>query len=421
MKKKKGFTLVELLAVIVILAVILVIAVPQIMSVIESARKGSIESTAKLIAEGAEREYTNRKILGKDTNIKCSDVSSMNSNDYGTCVITFDNRGKATVKVTGKGKFEGYTCNGNSTNMECTKNGNVSEYKKASEYIKELYDDTSTRTENGLKKDNTRDENIRYEGSNPNNYVKFNDELWRIIGIFGDNVKLIKSENIGRLVWDSSDEEINRGFGVNEWSRANLKEFLNTMYYGGTDVVCYGGRGQEEGECPAEKLNDTAKSMIDYYTWNTGAVDYAKTSDTVAFYNAERGTAIGKDSGDDDIERTTTWTGYVALPYVTDWAYASSTDGCDTNMQQKGSNFDFICKDNNWMHYGTAMSDSWMLSPFAISGESYNAWMISYTGSVGGEYVFAPGIVFPTIYLNSDVKIIGGTGTNTDPYILSLN
>ena len=420
MKKKKGFTLVELLAVIVILAVILVIAVPQIMSVIESARKGSIESTAKLIAEGAEREYTNRKILGKDTNIKCSDVSSMNSNDYGTCVITFDNRGKATVKVTGKGKFEGYTCNGNSTNMECTKNGNVSEYKKASEYIKELYDDTSTRTENGLKKDNTRDENIRYEGSNPNNYVKFNDELWRIIGIFGDNVKLIKSENIGRLVWDSSDEEINRGFGVNEWSRANLKEFLNTMYYGGTDVVCYGGRGQEEGECPAEKLNDTAKSMIDYY-WNTGAVDYAKTSDTVAFYNAERGTAIGKDSGDDDIERTTTWTGYVALPYVTDWAYASSTDGCDTNMQQKGSNFDFICKDNNWMHYGTAMSDSWMLSPFAISGESYNAWMISYTGSVGGEYVFAPGIVFPTIYLNSDVKIIGGTGTNTDPYILSLN
>ncbi len=121
MKKKKGFTLVELLAVIVILAVILVIAVPQIMSVIESARKGSIESTAKLIAEGAEREYTNRKILGKDTNIECSDVSSMNSNDYGTCVITFDNRGKATVKVTGKGKFEGYTCVGNSTNMECVK------------------------------------------------------------------------------------------------------------------------------------------------------------------------------------------------------------------------------------------------------------------------------------------------------------
>ena len=135
MQKKKGFTLVELLAVIVILAVILVIAVPQIMSVIESARKGSIESTAKLIAEGAEREYTNRKILGKDTNIECSDVSSMNSNDYGTCVITFDNTGKATVKVTGKGKFEGYTCNGNSTNMECIKGEIPGSTETAAQYF----------------------------------------------------------------------------------------------------------------------------------------------------------------------------------------------------------------------------------------------------------------------------------------------
>ena len=135
MQKNKGFTLVELLSVIVILAVILVIAVPQIMSVIESARKGSIESTAKLIAEGAEREYTNRKILGKDTNIKCSDVSSMNSNDYGTCVITFDNRGKATVKVAGKGKFEGYTCVGNSTNMECIKGEIPGSTETAAQYF----------------------------------------------------------------------------------------------------------------------------------------------------------------------------------------------------------------------------------------------------------------------------------------------
>ena len=135
MKKKKGFTLVELLAVIVILAVILVIAVPQIMSVIESARKGSIESTAKLIAEGAEREYTNRKILGKDTNIKCSDVSSMNSNDYGTCVISFDNSGKATVSITGKGKFEGYTCVGNSTNMECVKGEILGPTETAAQYF----------------------------------------------------------------------------------------------------------------------------------------------------------------------------------------------------------------------------------------------------------------------------------------------
>ena len=59
----------------------------------------------------------------------------MNSNDYGTCVITFDNRGKATVKVTGKGKFEGYTCNGNSTNMECVKGEIPGSTETAAQYF----------------------------------------------------------------------------------------------------------------------------------------------------------------------------------------------------------------------------------------------------------------------------------------------
>jgi hypothetical protein len=59
----------------------------------------------------------------------------MNSNDYGTCVITFDNTGKATVKVTGKGKFEGYTCNGNSTNMECVKGEIPESTETAAQYF----------------------------------------------------------------------------------------------------------------------------------------------------------------------------------------------------------------------------------------------------------------------------------------------
>ena len=57
MKKnmKNGFTLVELLAVIVILAIVLVIAVPKVMSVIEDAKKATLESTAKMIASGVEK------------------------------------------------------------------------------------------------------------------------------------------------------------------------------------------------------------------------------------------------------------------------------------------------------------------------------------------------------------------------------
>ena len=53
--EKNGFTLVELLAVIVILAIILVIAVPKVMSVIEDSKKAALESTAKMIASSAEK------------------------------------------------------------------------------------------------------------------------------------------------------------------------------------------------------------------------------------------------------------------------------------------------------------------------------------------------------------------------------
>ena len=107
MKKKKGFTLVELLAVIVILAVILVIAVPQIMDIIKESRKGTLISSAKLIAASAESAYMSNQTLGIEKTITCSDVSKLNSEDYESCTITFDSNGKAKVTIVGKGKFEG--------------------------------------------------------------------------------------------------------------------------------------------------------------------------------------------------------------------------------------------------------------------------------------------------------------------------
>ena len=64
MKNKKGFTLVELLAVIVILGVILLIAVPKIISTIDNAKLSTLESTAKMVAAQAKKEYITRSNLG---------------------------------------------------------------------------------------------------------------------------------------------------------------------------------------------------------------------------------------------------------------------------------------------------------------------------------------------------------------------
>jgi len=142
-KKKRGFTLVELLAVIVILAVILVIAVPRIMSVIKDAKLGSIESTAKLIASTAESSYESKKALGLDVgDLKCTDVASL-SNDYGKCKITFDDNGVATVVINGKkgGKFDNLSCQGTKDNMTCTE-GEISTARKCT---------TTNALVNGLK------------------------------------------------------------------------------------------------------------------------------------------------------------------------------------------------------------------------------------------------------------------------------
>ncbi len=118
MKKSynKAFTLVELLAVIVILAIILVIAVPKIMDVINDSKKSTLETSVKMIASAAEKTKKQNTILGKNNDvIKCEDVAKLSSSDYDldNCTITFDKNNNASVTIKGKGKFEGLNvCSG---------------------------------------------------------------------------------------------------------------------------------------------------------------------------------------------------------------------------------------------------------------------------------------------------------------------
>ena len=130
--KKNGFTLVELLAVIVILAIILVIAVPKITDTIDNARKGSFESSIKMVAAQAETQKTVADTLEgvnfpdsdtwKTTDGNADSWTGLNNSDYDTCSYTITN-GTASVTLKGKGKFAGYTCTGTRTGItgECKK------------------------------------------------------------------------------------------------------------------------------------------------------------------------------------------------------------------------------------------------------------------------------------------------------------
>ena len=214
----------------------------------------------------------------------------------------------------------------------------------------------------------------------------------------------------------------------NTYLGANLQVYLNKMYYGGVETTCYNGADNSETTCPTNTLDRTAKLLIDKHTWSLGAIEMS-IEDTISFYNAERGTANGKTctSGtycNDTVIRTTKWTGYVALPYITDWAYASSESACETNIQTKDSSNLFVCKNNNWMQ----RSDwTWYLSPSGQSADASNAWAVSgnnnyvYYRMFGAMNKFASygSNVAPSIYLKSSVLMKGGSGTSSDPYKLA--
>ena len=403
--KKNAFTLVELLAVIAILTIIMVISVPQLITSLKNKKTDALEKTKDLLISAA-RNYVIDYELKVPTSIS---IETLCKNDYLECPI--------------KNPIDNSNLNGyvNVDDNKVYVYSDTRDYITIRDYIIELYNNEETRIRDGLKKDNTPDQNIRYYGSDPNNYVSFNNELWRIIGVFGNNVKLVRKDSLGELSWDSSESSVNGGYGVNEWSQADLQVYLNKMYYGGTTVTCYDGSKNSTTTCPTNKLDNTAKALIDNHTWNTGAIEWEKRTDTLAFYNDERGSVNGKicSSGNncnDTVTRTTEWPGYIGLPYATDYAYASGESICETNMVKQDSNNVYICKNDNWMFKPNTWY--WTMSPYADASVARNVWGVVSVGYVNDYYAANGGAVFPAIYLKSNILIESGKGISSDPYIL---
>ncbi len=301
--------------------------------------------------------------------------------------------------------------------------------------------------------------NTRYIGKDPNNYVEIDNEMWRIIGVMKDvddgtenkseRIKLIRSESIGGYSWDTSESSVNNGYGVNEWSQADLMKLLNpgyesetvggSLYWNNKSGTCYNAENNGTTTCDFTSvgLKNNLKSLIGDAVWNTGSNgtnDYTLSTKGLAshFYKYERSNDKGKicTSGkycNDIVSRTITWTGLVGLMYPSDYGYATSggrtkdRSSCLANIIYNWRNSSYSdCKNNDWL---LSNSWQWAISPMAIapvtnSSDACDVFGVYYTGFVSNGYAYATGLVRPTVYLKPNIKISSGTGSQDDPFTL---
>ena len=311
--------------------------------------------------------------------------------------------------------------------------------ESATDTLMALYD-KETKTNNisasGLFIDDTKDVNLRYTGATPNNYVYFgnDNELWRIVGVFNvtdsegsttRKLKLVRDSALGSYSWDTSDSSTNSGYGVNDWTDADLMKELNGNYLDTTLTVnknWYNGRNnQQTGTFNyTTVIKEKYQNMISNSVWNIGGNSYTGsapyTLNLLTQYNRERDKITYQNS------RPSVWTGKVGLIYASDYGYASTYGECHNNLRvgvtyDKATNkWDYsneLCKTDNWL---AKSSWYWTLSPYSVT--SYDVFRVLGDGVVNPHDSCNSNSVFPAVFLKSDILFISGTGEKDSPYRL---
>lgn len=286
---------------------------------------------------------------------------------------------------------------------------------RATSYIESLASDIDNTnpyimSNNSLSYDGTNDNNLRYVSNNPNNYVLFNNELWRIVGVLNNiddgngnresKLKIVRANSLGSKPWADS-----RGI---TYANSVLKDFLNVDYY--------------------NSINDESKQLISESIWNLGSLNTWGDNNTYDYYTKER--------GEEGIEPYT-WKGYIAPLYGSDYGFAifgSSSDERNECLNKYaisgngGAEYDWTkadyCKLNDWLY----KIDGTFKSYWFINHDSYNHGpSIAELTESGTAHAFGPPLglgwtmdTYPSLYLRNDVKIVDGDGSKDNPYTLAL-
>ena len=299
-----------------------------------------------------------------------------------------------------------------------------------SKYIISKY--TGTQGENGIYYHDSSltngagDNSYRYAGASDqvNNYVCFGsnvtpcpaDNLYRIIGVFGDKVKLIKSDYATSALL-GADGDYKQAYTATGDSSSNYKG--NNL----ANVAAYKWNKSSQNTWSTSLLNKTNlnknfitnigadwAAKIDTTTWkvggNTGANIYSQPAKTA--YQNEIVSPVTTNTTDN----ATTYSAKVGLMYASDYGFAAAPSAWTTIL----NNYDGeAIKNVNWMYMGLV---EWTLSRRA--DDSNRAFRVYNTGNVINDNVGSRACgVRPVLYLSSSVNYVSGSGTAVDP--ISIN
>ena len=261
--------------------------------------------------------------------------------------------------------------------------------------------------DNTLQVDSKFATEYRYRGGDSvvKNYVTFNNETWRIIGIIPtedtdgnveNRIKIIKDESIGNMKWNETQDTTTSSY--NNWVTGTLNTYLNNDYY--------------------NTLTTDAKNMIGTAKYYLGGYNnsISFTSDVMWQYERKNeANRTGYYYGANPIMQNNA-NKKIAIMYASDYGYAASKE-CTSNLNNYNGSANCITT-NNWLDKSAY---TWLLPQY--SGNSGYGFFVFSVGSVNvsdgvssNEYA-----VRPVLYLSSNVKISSGNGTSEQPYQLSIS
>ena len=267
------------------------------------------------------------------------------------------------------------------------------------------------------------DNSYRYAGANPNNFVCFGtnttpcptDNLYRIIGVFGNQVKLIKYDYATSALLGTDGDYKGTGTPNASYYKGSLTT-INTYYWNkATSKNTWSESNLNKVNLNTNFINNIRSewaAKIAETTWKVGGNTFANigTQPAKTAYQNEIVSPVTTNTTDGATE----YSAKIGLMYVSDYMYAASQDKW-TLVGNGSATTDYRAATSvNWMYMGFG---DWTIS--RIADNSSSVFGMYSTGYVDYGYVGGNSGCRPSFSLLSSTTYVSGSGSASDPMVIN--